>query len=283
MCKEVRRRYQTGMLKCFTPVPCAGPTRSEFWIPRQISVNATRGISMHEAIGIESLEVSADIEVIPRRSCLLCDEQGAELYVEMADWLFGVLGNWSIRYCKGCDIAWLDPQPIPQDVGKLYSRYYTHIAKIPVTRLERLRQTMVECAEADLGYPVDRPKGILSRLLFRVRPLARTAALQVLGLPVSDIGALLDVGCGNGEFIEGIRSMNSPFPQPTSRSAPISDAGRPRTCSAAVRASGRTRNSNRDRIPFGRSTGYPRSASAHSTIVCRRRSRRVTGILLTWV
>ena len=162
---------------------------------------------MHEAIGIESLEVSADIEVIPRPSCLLCDEQGAELYVEMADWLFGVLGNWSIRYCKGCDFAWLDPQPVPKDVGKLYSRYYTHIGKIPVRRLERLRQTMVECAVANLGYAVDRPKRVIPQLLSCVRPLARAAALQVLGLPASDIGELLDVGCGNGEFIDRMRSL----------------------------------------------------------------------------
>jgi 2-polyprenyl-3-methyl-5-hydroxy-6-metoxy-1,4-benzoquinol methylase len=162
---------------------------------------------MREAIAIRSLEASTDIEAMPRPSCLLCREPGARLYVDMVDWLFGVPGSWGIRHCEGCDIAWLDPQPIPQDVGKLYSRYYTHVSKIPVTRLERLRQTMVECAEADLGYAVDRPKGILSRLLFRVRPLARTAALQVLGLPASDIGALLDVGCGNGEFIDRMRSL----------------------------------------------------------------------------
>src|SRR5439155_18481916 len=112
-----------------------------------------------------------------------------------------------IRYCKGCDVAWLDPQPVPQDVGKLYSRYYTHTGKIPVTRLHRLRQTMVEYAVANLGYAVDRPKRIVPRLLSRVRPLAREAALQVLGLPASDIGELLDVGCGNGEFIDRMRSL----------------------------------------------------------------------------
>jgi 2-polyprenyl-3-methyl-5-hydroxy-6-metoxy-1,4-benzoquinol methylase len=162
---------------------------------------------MHEAIGIESLEVSTDVEVIPRPSCLLCAEPGAELYVEMADWLFGILGKWSIRYCKGCDVAWLDPQPIPQDVGKLYSRYYTHVSKIPVTRLDRLLQATVECVLANLGYAVERPRRILPRLLSRVRPLARAAELQVLGLPASDIGELLDVGCGNGEFIDRLRSL----------------------------------------------------------------------------
>jgi 2-polyprenyl-3-methyl-5-hydroxy-6-metoxy-1,4-benzoquinol methylase len=162
---------------------------------------------MLEATAIRSLQASTDIDVIPRRSCLLCGAPGAELYADRVDWLFDVPGNWSIRYCNGCHVAWVDPQPVPQDVGKLYSRYYTHVGKIPVRRLERLRQTMVECAVANLGYAVDRPKRILPRLLSRVRPLARAAELQVLGLPASDIGELLDVGCGNGEFIDRMRSL----------------------------------------------------------------------------
>jgi 2-polyprenyl-3-methyl-5-hydroxy-6-metoxy-1,4-benzoquinol methylase len=161
----------------------------------------------HPQIAIESLEASPGIQVVPCPSCLLCRESGPAQYVDTVDWLFGVPGNWSIRYCERCDFAWLDPQPIPQDVGKLYSRYYTHVGKIAVTRLERLQEAMVECAVANLGYAVDRPKRILPRLLSRVRPLARAASLQVLGLPASDIGELLDVGCGNGEFIDRMRSL----------------------------------------------------------------------------
>ena len=161
----------------------------------------------HPQIATESLEASTAIEVIPRPSCLLCREEGTELYADMVDWLFSAPGNWSIRHCRSCNVAWLDPQPAPQDVGKLYSRYYTHVAKIPVTRLDRLRKATVECAVANLGYAVERPKQILPRLLSHVRPLARAAALQVLGLPASEIGELLDVGCGNGEFIDRMRAL----------------------------------------------------------------------------
>jgi 2-polyprenyl-3-methyl-5-hydroxy-6-metoxy-1,4-benzoquinol methylase len=162
---------------------------------------------MHEAVGIESSEESTAIDVISRPSCLICREQGAGLYVDMVDWLFGVPGNWSMRYCKGCGVAWLDPQPVPEDVGKLYSHYYTHIGKIPATRLDHLQRAMLECVLANLGYAIDRPKKILPRLLSRVPPFGRAAALQVLDLPASDIGELLDVGCGNGEFIARMRSL----------------------------------------------------------------------------
>ena len=162
---------------------------------------------MHEAVEIESFENSAAIDVISRPLCLLCREQGVGLYAGMRDWLFGVPGDWSLRYCRTCAIAWLDPQPVPSDVGKLYARYYTHIDRIPVTRLDHLRQAVLECTLANLGYASARPKQILPRLLSRVRPFARAAALEVLGLPASEIGELLDVGCGNGEFIARMRSL----------------------------------------------------------------------------
>jgi 2-polyprenyl-3-methyl-5-hydroxy-6-metoxy-1,4-benzoquinol methylase len=203
------------------PWLCRGPCRIRKANDERRRGNLGLGLRSHQIAGgvqriamlnrsqiaIESLEASTGIEVVPCPSCLLCREPGPAQYVDTVDWLFGVLGNWNIRYCKRCDFAWLDPQPVPHDVGKLYSRYYTHVGKIPVTRLDRLRKAMVECAVANLGYAVDRPKRILPRLLSRVRPLARAAALQVLGLPASDIGKLLDVGCGNGEFIDRMRSL----------------------------------------------------------------------------
>src|ERR1700751_5003601 len=166
-----------------------------------------RGRSMDELIEAECPEISTGIGVIPRPACLLCREEGTRLYVDMADWLFGVPGNWAMRRCKNCGIAWLDPQPLAEDMGELYSRYYTHTVNHPVSRLGVLRNATLECVLASLGYAVDRPKAILPRLLCRVRPLARAAALEVLGLPASDIGELLDVGSGNGEFIARMRCL----------------------------------------------------------------------------
>jgi 2-polyprenyl-3-methyl-5-hydroxy-6-metoxy-1,4-benzoquinol methylase len=162
---------------------------------------------MNELIGVDSPKASTGIHVIPRPTCLLCREEGAGLYVDMVDWLFGVPGNWGMRRCKNCGVAWLDPQPVPEDMGELYSRYYTHRIHAPATRLSLLRHATFECVLSSLGYATERPKGILPRLLSRVRPLTRAAALDVLGLPASDIGELLDVGCGNGEFIDRMRSL----------------------------------------------------------------------------
>lgn len=111
-----------------------------------------------------------------------------------------------MRHCPRCGLAWLDPQPAPKDTTRLYSRYYTH-GSLPVTRLERLRSAILQCKLAKFGYAVDPPKEILPRLLFHIRSVARTAALEVFALPASEIGELLDVGCGNGEFIARMRAL----------------------------------------------------------------------------
>jgi SAM-dependent methyltransferase len=76
-----------------------------------------------------------------------------------------------------------------------------------MTWIGRLQHAMTECVLARLGYPVDYPKGILPRLLSRLPSAQRTAVLSVLGLHTSRAGSLLDVGCGNGQFIVRMRSF----------------------------------------------------------------------------
>jgi 2-polyprenyl-3-methyl-5-hydroxy-6-metoxy-1,4-benzoquinol methylase len=98
-------------------------------------------------------------------------------------------------------MAWLDPQPTTQDIPKLYSRYYTHKG-IPKTKFDGLRRMIAQCVIARMGYEVKYPTRLLPRVLSRVPQFARAGALDVLDLPASARGTLLDVGCGNGELLE---------------------------------------------------------------------------------
>ena len=147
------------------------------------------------------------IGVAPRPSCLLCGKTGTELYTGLVDWLFGVPGSWGLRTCRTCGIIWLDPQPTSEEIPKLYSRYYTHRGAAAPTRSERIRDEVVKCALARLGYRVGRSRYLLPRLLFRARSVARATSLDVLAIPASEIGSLLDVGCGDGQFIGKMRSL----------------------------------------------------------------------------
>ncbi len=148
----------------------------------------------------------AHIECIPRCDCPLCGKQGESLYAALADWVFGVPGSWGVRRCSACELVWQDPQPSPQHIPKLYARYYTHQG-IQETRLARLRRAAYRWVLARRGYPVERPGGFLPWLLSLLPSVARGAVLEVMDLPASQVGSLLDVGCGNGDFIARMKSF----------------------------------------------------------------------------
>ncbi len=158
------------------------------------------------SIANDHLQSHLDMKLVPHPCCPLCSKEGQQLYVALVDWLFGVPGSWGILECKPCGIAWPDLQPAAKDIPKLYSRYYTH-RSLPGTLFERLRRRTSQCVIQRMGYPVGRPKEILPRLLSRLPSLERAGVLEVMGLPASRVGTLLDVGCGNGEFIKRMRTL----------------------------------------------------------------------------
>jgi SAM-dependent methyltransferase len=148
-----------------------------------------------------------EISTHQRPFCILCAAKGDQLYTELVDWLFGVSGKWGIRRCSICNIAWLDPQPVPKDIPALYSRYLTHGVGESSTWLGRLQRAAAQCVLVGEGYPLERSKKVLPRLLAKLPGPKRYAKLSVLGLKPTNPGRLLDVGCGNGEFIARMRLL----------------------------------------------------------------------------
>ena len=149
----------------------------------------------------------SEIKAIDRSACTICGTNGEPLYTALMDWLYGVPGEWNIRRCSGCEALWLDPQPISEDIPKLYVRYLTHALPTKLPSFGRLQQAVAQCALSRAGYPVASSKALLPRLLAHLPGAKRYARLTVLGLPPTDGGTLLDVGCGNGEFLSRIRSL----------------------------------------------------------------------------
>ena len=149
----------------------------------------------------------AGIRCIPRPCCPFCGKQGEPLYAALLDWASGVPGSWGFSTCPACGIAWLDPQPVAEDIPRLYaSRYYTH-GPTARTRFDRIREKTRHWALRRMGYGVEPEKGVFPRILSHLRSNARAAALDVMDLPASEVGSLLDVGCGNGEFLLRMRSL----------------------------------------------------------------------------
>lgn len=154
----------------------------------------------------EMLQSDAAIRCTPHPYCFLCGAEGLQLYRELSDWLCDVPGKWGMRSCRACGVAWQDPQPLLEDIPKLYARYYTH-HPLRETGLSRLRCAAYEWVLARKGYRIAHPKGVLSRILSHISSVARAAALDVMDLAPSPVGTLLDVGCGNGDFIARMQSF----------------------------------------------------------------------------
>lgn len=150
------------------------------------------------------------IRVENRSTCYLCGLPGEILYAGMRDRLFSAPGIWTVRLCRNCQLAWLDPCPLPQEVNTLYLDYYTHYITKSDSLAIKLKQSAKRAVWAAwLGYHQN-----VGRLLLLVGyiarlcpPLYEAAVMTVMGLSAERRGRLIDIGCGNGQFLALMRCL----------------------------------------------------------------------------
>ena len=133
------------------------------------------------------------IRTRPCPNCYLCGRPGQLLYEHLADRLFGAPGTWNFRRCPGsdCGLLWLDPLPIEEDIGKAYTKYYTHAAATT-------RRPIIPGAV----------RTALSAVMSFVDPVHRERErLSVMYLGDSKPGKVLDVGCGDGRRLARLRAL----------------------------------------------------------------------------
>jgi 2-polyprenyl-3-methyl-5-hydroxy-6-metoxy-1,4-benzoquinol methylase len=158
---------------------------------------------------------NAQIRTYPAPRCFLCSAKGDILYRGLKDQLFGAPGQWNMRRCPDmdCGVLWLDPMPLPEDIGLAYQAYYTH-AETKRHRNPYL-QRMVDLVRSgylarQYGYPSNENKMVegLLGLLIRLHPTRRTSLdFDVMYLPHKPSGRLLEIGCGGGKLLEFLQSL----------------------------------------------------------------------------
>lgn len=130
----------------------------------------------------------------PKPECYLCGSEGTYLYLNISDQLLNAPGEWNLKKCNNpdCGLAWLDPMPVKEDIGKLYSGYYTQSLN-PKHQLNKANAKKI--------------KYLFKVLLSLIPTLDRQKVMSdYMYLQEVKPGKLLDIGCGNGYFLQQMRS-----------------------------------------------------------------------------
>ncbi len=123
--------------------------------------------------------------------CPVCQTQDSRFLFQAPDRLHGVEGSFPYVKCLSCGLTFMNPQVVPEDIGALYpTDYAPHATK------------GTQVASAFTSVPARKPS-----------PLAGSIddffTNEKLGTEVTrarrEDSTLLDVGCGNGRFLQKMR------------------------------------------------------------------------------
>lgn len=131
----------------------------------------------------------------PAPDCVRCGTPGAPVHEALRDPIFGAPGSWTLRRCAkpACGLAWIDPQPRADQIGKFYASYYTHGPSEQNPHLVAIASPKKR-----------RIKALLALVLFWRRRLFASDLFFLQGMAP---GRVLDVGCGNGDFLIAARAF----------------------------------------------------------------------------
>lgn len=142
-----------------------------------------------------------DLEYLGR--CPLCDSDRRNLvYAGLTDRVsFAAPGLWSLYRCGECDCVYLDPRPTRESIGRAYKYYYTHDRHRKSPLRVQIRNGYLN---RRYGHRHANARAWGFYALYLLPPpfrLGCNSYARHLRRPPSKCNRLLDIGCGNGDFI----------------------------------------------------------------------------------
>src|SRR5271166_4422616 len=152
---------------------------------------------------------TTDLEHLGR--CPACDgTRRIRLYGSLRDCTFGAApGAWTMWQCEECMVAYLDPRPTEESIGRAYSHYYTQ-TPLDNSYCESVFTDPTFKARLRLGYFNSRygyhfTKGLWIGAMVAAMMANKRAGpdhlIRHLPAPSVPRAPLLGVGCGNGAFL----------------------------------------------------------------------------------
>jgi 2-polyprenyl-3-methyl-5-hydroxy-6-metoxy-1,4-benzoquinol methylase len=145
--------------------------------------------------------------------CPVCDDPRRRLeQPEVTDEAFAAApGVWSLQRCLGCATLYLDPRPDRASIHLAYRNYYTHAAaRSAEGLLSRLKRALTNGYRNRVFSTHLRPAiaaGAVVMPLFPERAASIRREDRGLGRARAPGRRLLDVGCGNGQFLVWAREL----------------------------------------------------------------------------
>ena len=146
-------------------------------------------------------------------NCPVCkSSQRKCLYKNLSDQIFFCApGKWTMVQCINCATAYLNPRPTPSTIGLAYKNYFTHHEDPnlePKTFKAKLRRRLANGYRNSHYGTQDHPANPLGYLTTNLLPNTKaTLDVGMRHLPkIKTTKRLLDMGCGNGDFLLRARS-----------------------------------------------------------------------------
>ncbi|MCA9132051.1 MAG: class I SAM-dependent methyltransferase [Planctomycetales bacterium] len=142
---------------------------------------------------------SIPVVVIP---CPLCGSEEHRVLHPLRDYLYGFAGDFGVVRCRGCRHMYMNPRPADDSLLACYPTEYAPHRSVAADSI-----APAASIAPDSGSPPSRPlwRGVARRIpglrpfLYR---LGQEQATYLPSLPAGGSGRLLEIGCGNGRFLE---------------------------------------------------------------------------------